>query len=58
MLIALFDVEATAADGKPYRNSYAWFMQMRDGQIVDVTAFFDYLEFNDFWQRVQPRRRC
>jgi ketosteroid isomerase-like protein len=33
-VIALFDGEATALDGKPYRNTYAWFMEMRDGKIV------------------------
>jgi ketosteroid isomerase-like protein len=54
-VIALFDAEATALDGKPYRNTYAWFMQMREGRIVTVTAFFDALEFNDLWRRVAPR---
>ena len=54
-IIALFDGEATALDGKPYRNTYAWFMTMREGRIVQVTAFFDALEFNDLWKRVEPR---
>lgn len=54
-VIALFDGEATAIDGKPYRNSYAWFMDMRDGRIVNVTAFFDAIAFDEFWKRVQPR---
>ena len=55
MVIAYFDAEATANDGKPYRNTYAWFMQMKDGKIVNVTAFFDALEFDEFWKRVEPR---
>jgi len=54
-VIALFDGEATALDGKPYRNTYAWFMEMRDGKIVNVTAFFDSVAFDEFWERVQPR---
>lgn len=54
-VIALFDAEATALDGKPYRNTYAWFMQMRDGKIVNATAFFDSIAFDEFWKRVQPR---
>lgn len=54
-VIALFDGEGTALDGKPYRNTYAWFMQMRDGKIVRVTAFFDTIEFTDFWKRIVPR---
>ncbi len=53
-VIVLFDASATARDGKPYRNTYAWFLDMRDGKIVRATAFFDSLEFNDLWQRVQP----
>lgn len=54
-VIALFDAEATAQDSKPYRNTYAWFMQMRGGKIVRVTAFFDTIEFTDFWTRIVPR---
>ena len=42
-VIALFDGEAIALDGKPYRNTYAWFMEMRDGKIVNV---YRVLRFN------------
>lgn len=51
-VIALFDAEATARDGKPYRNTYAWFMEMKDGKMVKVTAFFDAIAFDEFWRRV------
>ena len=47
--------EATARDGKPYKNTYSWYMQMRDGMIVNVVAFFDTIEFTDFWNRVEPQ---
>lgn len=47
-VIALFDGEALALDGKPYRNTYAWFMEMHESRIVKVTAFFDALAFDDF----------
>jgi uncharacterized protein len=50
-----FDGEALALDGRPYRNTYAWFMTFRDGRIVEVTAFFDSTAFDDFWRRVPPR---
>ena len=53
-VVALFDGEAVARDGKPYRNTYAWFMRLRDGRIVEVTAFFDTIEFTDFWTRLKP----
>jgi ketosteroid isomerase-like protein len=53
-VIVFFDAAGTARDGKPYSNTYAWFLQMRDGKIVRVHAFFDSLSFNDLWQRVTP----
>lgn len=56
-VIALFDGEATALDGKPYRNTYAWFMEMKDGRIVNGPAFFDSIAFDEFWKRVQPKEK-
>ena len=56
MVIALFDATATARDGKPYKNTYTWYMRMREGQIVEAIAFFDSVEFNDFWTRIVPGR--
>jgi ketosteroid isomerase-like protein len=53
-VIALFDAQGTARDGKPYRNTYSWYMQMRGGRIVKATAFFDTIEFTDFWNRIKP----
>jgi ketosteroid isomerase-like protein len=53
-VIALFDASGTAGDGKPYANTYAWFMEMRDGRIVRAHAFFDSIIFDNFWRRVAP----
>src|SRR5262245_45445740 len=44
-VIALFDAKGIARDGKPYANSYAWFLQMKDGKIVRAQAFFDSIVF-------------
>ena len=55
-VIVLWDGHGVAIDGKPYENSYAWFMKLRDGKVVDGTAFFDSISFNDLWTRVQPTR--
>ena len=41
MVIILFDAEATVRDGKPYRNTYTWYLHMKDAQVVKATAFFD-----------------
>jgi ketosteroid isomerase-like protein len=53
-VVAFFDAEGTARDGLPYRNTYAWFLTLRDGKIVRASAFFDAIAFNDLWQRVSP----
>jgi hypothetical protein len=53
-VIILFDARAMARDGKPYTNTYAWFFDMRGGRVVNATAFFDSIAFNDLWQRVEP----
>jgi len=55
-VIVLWDGRGIAHDGEPYENSYAWFMKMRDGKVIDGTAFYDSISFNDLWTRVQPRR--
>jgi len=54
MVIALFDGEATARDGRPYKNTYTWYMRVREGKVVEAIAFFDTIEFTDFWTRVKP----
>jgi uncharacterized protein len=43
-----------ANDGRPYANSYAWVMRMRDSQVIDGTAFYYSVAFNDLWTRVPP----
>ncbi|WP_222184943.1 nuclear transport factor 2 family protein [Geminicoccus harenae] len=53
-VIVLFDAEGTARDGRTYANSYAWFLDMRDGLIVRARAFFDSIAFDDLWARVEP----
>jgi uncharacterized protein len=54
MVIIFFDAEATAKDGIPYRNTYTWYFQMKAGQVIKATAFFDTREFDEFWSRVSP----
>jgi uncharacterized protein len=53
-VVAYFDGRGTANDGKPYLNSYAWFLTFKQGLVVRATAFFDSIAFNDLWQRVTP----
>ena len=56
MVVALWDGTATANDGVPYNNTYSWYMTMKDGRIVKVVAFFDTIEFTEFWNRVIPEK--
>jgi uncharacterized protein len=53
-VIAHFDAKGVALDGQPYVNSYAWILRLRGGRIVEATAFFDAIAFDDLWSRVQP----
>ena len=53
-VIVLWDGRGIAIDGQPYENSYAWFMKLRDGLVIDGTAFYDSISFNALWTRVQP----
>jgi hypothetical protein len=53
-VVVVWDGYGVANDGKPYDNVYAWIMKMRDGMVVDGTAFYDSISFNDLWARVTP----
>lgn len=55
MVIVLWDGAGIAKDGKPYENTYSWYLKMRDGKIVSATAFYDSIAFNDLWKRVRPQ---
>ncbi|MBM0103258.1 nuclear transport factor 2 family protein [Steroidobacter sp. S1-65] len=54
-VLVFFDARATTHDGTPYTNTYAWLLTMRDEMIVNATAFFDSIAFDELWHRVQPR---
>src|ERR1035441_4392548 len=41
-------------DGQPYRNTYTWYFQMKDGEVIKAIAFFDTRDFDEFWTRVSP----
>jgi ketosteroid isomerase-like protein len=55
MVIALWDGEAVALDGKPYLSSYSWYMKMKDGKITNVVAFLDGIEFSDVMKRIHVK---
>jgi len=49
-VVVVWDGEGTTTAGTTYRNTYAWFMTLRDGLVVDGTAFFDSLAFDELWR--------
>jgi uncharacterized protein len=53
-VIVLWDGRGTDRDGQPYESSHAWIMKLSAGQVIDGTAFYDSISFNDLWARVQP----
>jgi ketosteroid isomerase-like protein len=50
----VWDGEGTTIAGTTYRNTYAWFMTLEDGKVVDGTAFYDTTAFNELWETVSP----
>jgi len=53
-VVVLWDGEGTTTAGTTYRNTYAWFLTLRDGMVVDGTAFYDSIAFDELWQSVPP----
>jgi uncharacterized protein len=51
-VIVLWDGQGTTTAGTTYRNTYAWFMTLRGGKIIDGTAFYDSIAFNELWENV------
>ena len=54
MVIVLWDAAAMARDGKSYENTYSWYLKMRDGKIINATALYDPIAFDDLWKRIRP----
>jgi uncharacterized protein len=53
-VVVLWDGEGKRLDGKRYENTYAWFMRFREGLVVEATAFFDSIAFDELWSEVTP----
>jgi hypothetical protein len=47
-------VRRTTTAGTTYHNTYAWFMTLSGGKVIDGTAFYDSIAFNELWDRVTP----
>lgn len=54
VVVARWRGTATALDGRPYFNDYAWVMTMRDEKVVRVTAYLDLVVLGELLNRVAP----
>lgn len=54
VVVAIWEGTATARDGLPYVNNYAWVMTMRDERVVRMTAYLDFMALNELLDRVTP----
>jgi ketosteroid isomerase-like protein len=48
------DVDGVAIDGKPYHNSYSWFLELQENEVTRVVAFVDVDAFNELFERITP----
>ncbi len=53
-VVVVWDGQGTTVDGTTYRDTSAWVLTFRDGEVVDGTAFFDSLTVNELWENVKP----
>lgn len=53
-VIVIWEGEGITTIGTTYRNTYAWFLTLEDGLVVNATAFFDAIALNELWESVVP----
>jgi ketosteroid isomerase-like protein len=53
-VVVLWDGEGTTTAGTSYTNTYAWFLTLAAGKVVDGTAFYDSIAFDELWRNVPP----
>lgn len=53
-VIVVWDGQGTTTAGTTYQNTYAWFLTLSGGKVVDGTAFYDSIAFNELWDSVTP----
>ena len=53
-VVVHWDGRGTTAAGTTYENTYAWILRLADGLVVDGTAFYDSIAFDELWTGVEP----
>lgn len=52
--MVFWDGKGTATAGTMYENTYAWILTLSGGKIVEGTAFYDSIAFNELRDSVTP----
>ena len=53
-VVVVWDGQGTTTAGTTYQNTYAWFLTLSGGKVVDGTASYDSIAFNELWDSVAP----
>jgi uncharacterized protein len=48
-VIVIWDGGGTTVLGTPYANTYAWIFTLDQGLVVEATAFYDAISFDEMW---------
>ena len=54
MGVGAVDGHAVACDGRPYDNTYSWFLRVADGRVREAVAFYDGATLEDVFDRNPP----
>jgi ketosteroid isomerase-like protein len=46
----LWDGRGTTTAGTLYENTYVWIMTLDGGKVIDGTALFDSIAFDELWE--------
>jgi ketosteroid isomerase-like protein len=49
-VIVIWDGAGTTNADTTYENTYAWIMTLKNGLVVNGTAFYDSISFNELWK--------
>jgi ketosteroid isomerase-like protein len=49
-VVVLWDGRGTTTAGTLYENTYVWIMTLDGGKVIDGTALFDSIAFDELWE--------
>ena len=55
-MIVILDGGGTTVVGTRYENTYAWMFTLDQGLVVEATAFYDAISFDEMWA-IAPKEK-